>query len=171
MVVMLKQKQTGFTIVELLIVIVVIGILAAIAIVAYNGVQNRANDTAVQSDIRQLASKVMEQHALTGDYPIATSPASIPGITTFTFSKNSYDASVYNVYYCTGIISGQREFAVAAMSRSGKKFMYRSHGSTGEYTGAWSNSSVICPGLGFISGFSHTLAYDNTTSSWYSWAR
>ena len=39
------QKQTGFTIVELLIVIVVIGILAAITIVAYNGVQQRATNT------------------------------------------------------------------------------------------------------------------------------
>ena len=171
MVVMLKQKQTGFTIVELLIVIVVIGILAAITIVAYNGIQNRANDTAVQSDLRQLASKVMEQHALTGDYPIATSPANIPGIPTFTFSKSSYDISVYNVYYCTGIISGQREFTVAAASKSGKKFMYRSHGGAGEYTGTWSNSAVICPGVGFTGGYTHTFGYDYTTTTWNAWAR
>lgn len=38
-------KQKGFTIVELLIVIVVIGILAAITIVAYNGIQTRAENT------------------------------------------------------------------------------------------------------------------------------
>lgn len=37
-----KYNQKGFTIVELLIVIVVIGILAAITIVAYNGIQDRA---------------------------------------------------------------------------------------------------------------------------------
>ena len=37
-----KQKQNGFTIVELLIVIVVIAILAAITVVAFNGVQQRA---------------------------------------------------------------------------------------------------------------------------------
>ena len=40
----IKQKISGFTIVELLIVIVVIGILAAITTVAYNGIQQRANN-------------------------------------------------------------------------------------------------------------------------------
>lgn len=44
---MFKNKN-GFTIVELLIVIVVIGILAAITIVAYNGIQNRAQDTKIK---------------------------------------------------------------------------------------------------------------------------
>ncbi|MDB5165665.1 MAG: exported protein of unknown function, partial [Candidatus Saccharibacteria bacterium] len=42
-------KQQGFTIVELLIVIVVIGILAAITIVAYNGIQNRGKTAAAQA--------------------------------------------------------------------------------------------------------------------------
>jgi len=43
--------QKGFTIVELLIVIVVIGILAAITIVAYNGVANNARIASVKSDL------------------------------------------------------------------------------------------------------------------------
>lgn len=49
-----NKHQTGFTIVELLIVIVVIGILAAITIVAFNGVQARANDTRMKSIASQL---------------------------------------------------------------------------------------------------------------------
>lgn len=51
---MQANKQTGFTIVELLIVIVVIGILAAITIVAYNGIQTRARTTKISSDMISL---------------------------------------------------------------------------------------------------------------------
>jgi len=48
------MKRRGFTIVELLIVIVVIAILAAITIVAYNGIQQRAQVSALYSGIKQV---------------------------------------------------------------------------------------------------------------------
>jgi prepilin-type N-terminal cleavage/methylation domain-containing protein len=51
-----KQKQPGFTIVELLIVIVVIAILAAITIVAYSGIQQRARDTRRIQDLAFLST-------------------------------------------------------------------------------------------------------------------
>lgn len=59
-----KQKSTyrrnhGFTIVELLIVIVVIGILAAIVIVAYTGVQERARMSAALSYEHQIRDKYL----------------------------------------------------------------------------------------------------------------
>ena len=46
------KTKSGFTIVELLIVIVVIAILAAISVVAYNGMQDRAKATAIVSGIK-----------------------------------------------------------------------------------------------------------------------
>ncbi|MES2630783.1 MAG: prepilin-type N-terminal cleavage/methylation domain-containing protein [Patescibacteria group bacterium] len=52
------RKQSGFTIVELLIVVVVIAILAAITITAYNGIQNRARASAAQSAAAQVAKKI-----------------------------------------------------------------------------------------------------------------
>ena len=68
---MKRQRQTGFTIVELLIVIVVIGILAAITIVAYNGIQARANDARRDSDIKQLKTALAIYKSDTGLYPDA----------------------------------------------------------------------------------------------------
>jgi len=49
------MRNKGFTIVELLIVIVVIGILSSISVVSYNGVQANARDTARKSDVTAIA--------------------------------------------------------------------------------------------------------------------
>lgn len=53
-----RIQSQGFTIVELLIVIVVIGILAAITVVAFNGVQERARTTARESDAATLLKAI-----------------------------------------------------------------------------------------------------------------
>lgn len=66
------KDQKGFTIVELLIVIVVIGILAAITIVAYTGVQNNARKADAQSMAKEIANKVEIYAAENeGAYPAA----------------------------------------------------------------------------------------------------
>jgi len=63
-----KNKQ-GFTIVELLIVVVVIAILAAITIVAYNGIQNRAKVSALVSELSNASKQLKIDHTLKGAYP------------------------------------------------------------------------------------------------------
>lgn len=50
-----SQKNKGFTIVELLVVIVIIGILAAISVAVYNGIQQRARVAIAQSEMRSVS--------------------------------------------------------------------------------------------------------------------
>lgn len=64
-----KQNSTGFTIVELLIVIVVIAILAAVTITVYNGIQNRANDSVVYADITAMRKNIELAKVDLGHYP------------------------------------------------------------------------------------------------------
>ena len=69
----MKKTINGFTIVELLIVIVVIAILATISIVAYNGVQGRARDTKRQNDISSVVKLLELYRADNGSYPVCNS--------------------------------------------------------------------------------------------------
>lgn len=62
-------KNSGFTIVELLIVIVVIGILAALVISTYSGVQARANNAARYTEINSWRQLLDSYKALNGNYP------------------------------------------------------------------------------------------------------
>ena len=64
-----KYKNRGFTIVELLIVIVVIGILATLVITTYNGVQSKARDTKRKTDINALQGQVEAYNTNAGYYP------------------------------------------------------------------------------------------------------
>jgi len=63
----LTSNQRGFTIVELLIVVVVIAILAAITIVSYNGISNRAKQSAAQSAAEQVGKKLATYAAVKSD--------------------------------------------------------------------------------------------------------
>ena len=99
--------RRGFTIVELLIVIVVIGILAAITIVAFNGVQNKAKASAAQSAVTQASKKIIAYAVQNSDqYPVDLATA---GVTNTQGLEYSYDNSVsprtYGVTATNGIYS------------------------------------------------------------------
>lgn len=69
----MKKSISGFTIVELAIVIVVIGILASIGIVAYNGSIQRAQNSQTLSAVSQWAKSLMVYRARTGSLPSMSS--------------------------------------------------------------------------------------------------
>jgi len=65
------QKSTmGFTIIELIIVIVVIAILVTISILAYSGIQKNASERSAQSDLQQVSVEMQRVAQMNrGTYP------------------------------------------------------------------------------------------------------
>ncbi|HSE29233.1 MAG TPA: prepilin-type N-terminal cleavage/methylation domain-containing protein [Candidatus Saccharimonadales bacterium] len=64
-----KALQKGFTIVELLIVVVVVGVLAFLVFNAFSTVQNRSDDSQRQTDITALATQLEVYYRANNTYP------------------------------------------------------------------------------------------------------
>ncbi len=175
----MKHKARGFTIVELLIVIVIIAILAAITLVAYNGITNRAYDTTVQSDLSAIARK-MELYKIdstSGAYPYGQDQ--LKSLNFRMGGKNAYASSptvAFNLLNCTSMTSPGSDFAMLAIGKSGKKFYVSSNASgVQEYKGSvsWDGSnlatmcqSVLALSSGNGAGYS---AVDTTAGPWRAW--
>lgn len=63
------RKQSGFTIIELLIVIAIIGILATLVLTNFQGAQAKGRDTVRKSDINSIYQKLEEYYNENGGYP------------------------------------------------------------------------------------------------------
>jgi prepilin-type N-terminal cleavage/methylation domain-containing protein len=130
----LSQKD-GFTIVELLIVIIVIAILAAIAFVAYSGMQNRALDSKVQSDVRTTANSLESYKALNNEkYPTDLAAGNIKVVTSGTYSYKTNGS-----FYCFSIIENSVSYRATSTVASPNS------GTCADV----SMSTLICPG-GYI---------------------
>jgi len=87
----ISSSRSGFTIVELLIVVVVIAILAAITIVSYNGITGRANASAAKTSAVSVQKKaeLYASDGPTGQYPMLFS--------------NLTSAASNTAYYLSGV--------------------------------------------------------------------
>lgn len=92
---MIRNRRDGFTIVELLIVIVVIAILAAITVVAYNGIQQRANNVKTISVVESYYKALIQYATINGQYPNGTASSCLgegyscyAGVQDTTFNDN-----------------------------------------------------------------------------------
>ena len=163
-----KEKQAGFTIVELLIVIVVIAILAAITIVAYNGIQNRAYDSTIQSDLGNYAKKAQLFNVDNGKYPAAGADLASLQVKA---TQSAYNTGYYNLYYCAP--TGASKFVFAAKSKSGDLY-YASSDGKGNLGNVSINMATVCGIISVDPNTDTTYIHatgktNNGAGDWQSW--
>ena len=151
-----SKPSEAFTIVELLVVIVVIGILVAITIVSYTGIANRANIAVMQSDLSNSSNQLKIYQAYNGSYPttldsnycpsaptadttlcLKTSPNNTYTYTsdgtTFSLVETNTNGMVYNVTDSTAVAVYPWYSGIAATALAGKYIYKTDLGSTYTY--------------------------------------
>jgi len=125
------KPNRGFTIVELLIVIVVIAILAAISIVAYNGIQGRGKASAAETLASQVAKKaeIYNIDSTSGGYPA-------------TLNLLTGAASSATYYVSSGTLTQQTTALSAAPAAPEKTIVFNKCGSTGSATATTSAATI-----------------------------
>lgn len=94
----LIRRRTGFTIIELLVVVVIIGILASIAMAKFGGSKRRAYVAAMKSDLRGLATVAESRYTSDNSYENVVAPEGSDGVTlTFTGTLSGWSATATHV--------------------------------------------------------------------------
>ena len=169
----LQRLQKGFTIIELLVVIVIIGVIATIIIVGYSSVASSANDTSIKDDLTKVSDAFKLFKLDNGSFPDTEAELATTGVKV---SSQSYATTTKaNLYICVNADSS--EFAAIAMSKSTKRFVVKSESGLSDYTGTvvWDastgNWSTTCSSI----NSSYVPLTGNVTGmvdgSWATWVR
>lgn len=194
-----EHSRSGFTIVELVIVIVVIAILAAIVLLSYRGVTASANDSAVISDLKAFAEQMALNNLTGANFGDSYTTGEKLESLNWKASKSSYDTSVYgNLHFCHnlspnplnadwGTAPGTRKnWALIALSKSGNIFYVTdsqekptqySNSPPMDFSGPGSGLSSPCAvaintlgEAGYANVYGGWRIDDTTTGPWRAWA-
>jgi prepilin-type N-terminal cleavage/methylation domain-containing protein len=166
-----SQRQDGFTIIEMIVVIITIAILAAITIVAFNGVQKRARDSMVQAELANAQKQIQLFRGTNANFPTAINACPNPTATSICYTPangvtmNYYvDNTSSPAYYYINAKYGTSNFRLGSddptpVATSGTKVLFVS---TPEQTGAneFLKFVDLAPTIDANGLISYTISFD-----------
>ena len=167
-------NSRGFTIVEILVVVVVIGILAGLVLVAYNGVQDRSRASIAQTDLNNAKKRLVIYQARNGTYPTTYQQLIDAGMH---FSKSVYEVNIPgkgNMYYCYN--TATKQFALGARTiNSAYGLIVTSTSDTKRVTGSTITGNYVCTTIGLTStSDANAITFqglETGTANWRDWVQ
>lgn len=159
-----KKKHTrGFTIVELLIVIVVIAILASISVVAYNGIRSRAESSAIKAEMVQLQKKIQTSAIQNDTDSVSINAPFAYGLGTGTWKlaepfQNTRTFTLYGVFTTNNDMNANwNAIALLSPSSTNNYISLRATGSgTTSVQGFWQTSTQTNQAVGSTNNIRNT---------------
>jgi len=162
-----QRRVSGFTIIELLIVIVVIAILATVSIISYNGIQNKAEQTRLKSDLKTVANMAEMACATIGCVDNVSKLNDGKGIKLNSGTKLQYSGG--NRDFCITVSSTKRKVPAFYFKRGGemKEGVCDGHEAP-DLDGGIGGSTIDSGWLAITAGSYHTcaIASDNQAYCW-----
>ena len=134
-----REDQRGFTLLEVLVVMLVLGILAAIALPMFLGQQDKGQDAEAKSNARNLVSQVVSCFAPSEDYSQCDTQAELGGNLGIPYGAGPGEAAVTD--------SGQNSFTITAVSKATTGGTNNTFSIVRASTGVTSRACTAGPGL------------------------